>query len=188
MEEVILIGDSIRMGYQAFVQKELQGWAQVWGPEENGRTSENVLNHLKEWVLSKRAGIIHVNAGLHGLRRAMDATENAIPLEGYRHNVELVLRTILDETGARLIWATTTPVNSKLQRESKESYRLEADVAAYNEAATEVCERLGVEINDLFQVISESGRDRLLTEDGVHFTDEGYALLGKAVAGFIRGR
>lgn len=188
MEEVILIGDSIRMGYQSFVQKELQGWAQVWGPEENGGTSENVLNHLEEWVLLRRAGIIHVNAGLHDLRRALDATENAIPLEEYRHHVELVLRTVRDETGARLIWATTTPVNSELHRGSKGFQRLETNVAAYNEAATEICDRLGVEINDLFEVVSESGRDRLLTADGVHFTDEGYALLGKAVAGFIRGR
>ena len=188
MKEVTLIGDSIRMGYQSFVQKELQGWAQVWGPEENGGTSDNVLNHLEEWVLLRKADIIHVNAGLHDMRRALDATENAIPLEGYRHNVELILTRIRNETEARLIWATTTPVNSELHRESKGFHRLEADVAAYNEAATEVCDRLGVEINYLFEVVSESGRDRLLTADGVHFTDEGYALLGKAVAGFIRGR
>jgi lysophospholipase L1-like esterase len=32
----------------------------------------------------------------------------------------------------------------------------------------------------------EAGRDRLLLDDGVHFTPKGYELLGKAVAKAIR--
>ncbi|HEY66459.1 MAG TPA: hypothetical protein G4O02_18060 [Caldilineae bacterium] len=43
---VVLIGDSIRMGYEPFVWEMLQGVADVWGPEENGGTSQNVLDHL----------------------------------------------------------------------------------------------------------------------------------------------
>ena len=48
MERVILIGDSIRKGYQEIVRQELVGEVEVWGPEENGRDSQNVLNHLDE--------------------------------------------------------------------------------------------------------------------------------------------
>ena len=33
---VVLIGDSIRMGYQPFVTEALAGEAEIWAPEENG--------------------------------------------------------------------------------------------------------------------------------------------------------
>ena len=57
MKKVILVGDSIRMGYQASVVKELEGVAEVWGPEQNGGNSANILAHLDEWVIAKDAAI-----------------------------------------------------------------------------------------------------------------------------------
>ena len=180
--QVTLVGDSIRRSYQPYVQEELSGLANVWGPEDNGRTSENILNHLKEWVLSRGPEVVHLNAGLHDFLRPVDGTENAVPLAQYRLNVEAVLKTTLEETRARVIWATTTPVNEKWQ-----SRRTEADVVAYNEAAVEISRRLGVEVNNLNRIVTEAGRDRLLTPDGVHFTEQGQRVLGKAVADFIRG-
>ena len=47
---IVLIGDSIRMGYQDHVASELAGRAEVWVPEENGGDSRNVLAHLDQWV------------------------------------------------------------------------------------------------------------------------------------------
>ena len=43
MKSVILIGDSIRLGYQGVVRQELAGTAQVWGPAENGRDSREAI-------------------------------------------------------------------------------------------------------------------------------------------------
>jgi len=40
---VVLVGDSIRMGYQAEVATRLADIAEVWGPEENGGNSANLL-------------------------------------------------------------------------------------------------------------------------------------------------
>ena len=77
--EVTLVGDSIRRSYQPYVHEELSGLANVWGPEDNGRTSENVLNHLKEWVLSRGAEVVHLNAGLHDFLRPSDGTEPGFP-------------------------------------------------------------------------------------------------------------
>jgi len=65
--------------------------------------------------------------------------------------------------------------------------RFEADVGAYNAAALEIARRLGVQVNDLFEVVMRSGRDELLQKDGVHFTEAGSKLLGEAVAAAIRG-
>ena len=131
----------------------------------------------------KEADIVHLNAGLHDIVRTEDATVNRVPLGQYRQNVETILKTITDGSDARVVWATTTPVN-----EEWHSYqRVESDVVAYNEAAVGIAAKLGVEIDDLFRLVSEAGRDRLLTRDGRHFTEDGDRLLGKAVADVVRG-
>ena len=42
MQQLILIGDSIRMGYQADVIRELTELADVWAPTQNGGNSANI--------------------------------------------------------------------------------------------------------------------------------------------------
>ena len=46
MKKLVLVGDSIRMGYQAYVMRELFGFSDVWVPEQNGGNSANVQKHL----------------------------------------------------------------------------------------------------------------------------------------------
>lgn len=187
MKSVILIGDSIRMGYQPVVERELEGLADVRGPGENGGTSDNVLAHLDEWAVSRGADLVHVNCGLHDVKRLRDADGIEVPLDRYRSNVEEILRTLVERTSARVIWATTTPVNERRHAERKGFDRHERDVAAYNRAAVDVARELGVEVNDLWEAVTRAGCDGLLAEDGVHFTQAGYGLLGRAVARAARG-
>lgn len=186
MNKVVLIGDSIRMGYQEVVRRELAGVAEVWGPTQNGGNTQNVLDHLDEWVISQRPSVVHINCGLHDLKKDFGVDQAAIPLKTYESNVSDILRRLSQQTPATIIWATTTPVNEKWHHETKGFDRFEADVAAYNQAATRMAKELGVLIDDLFAVIMDAGRDRCLRPDGVHFTDEGSALLGKAVAEFVK--
>ena len=82
----------------------------------------------------------------------------------------------------------TTPVNEIWHHERKGFDRLEADVAAYNAVALKVADDFAIPVNDLFGIITGAGRDSCLTPDGVHFTPEGCALLGKAVAEFVKPR
>jgi isoamyl acetate esterase len=186
MKQLILIGDSIRMGYQKYVIHELNGIAEVWAPTENGGNSANILKHLDAWVISRKPDILHINCGLHDLRKDFETGTPAIPLEQYEANLREFLGRIQRETDTAVVWATTTPVNEAWHHERKGFDRLEADVLAYNEVAVSVAQELGIPINDLFQVISDAGRDRLLTPDGVHFSDEGSALLGRAVAAYVK--
>jgi lysophospholipase L1-like esterase len=186
MDRVVLIGDSIRMGYQDVVVQELATEAQVWGPKENGRTSANVLANLDDWVIQRKPQIVHLNCGLHDLRTDRVSRDKAVALAEYVENLRRIFGGIQQETDATLIWASTTPVNEKWHTREKPFDRYEADVAAYNRAAREVAERMGVPVNDLFEVVMQAGRDRLLSPDGVHFTKEGSALLGKEVAAAIR--
>ena len=194
MTQVVLIGDSIRMGYQQTARAELSDVAEVWGPEENGAHTANVLVHLHLWVLRRRPDLVHINAGLHDLKTiCYEGRENVVPLAHYRENVAAILRTVRERCpAAKLIWALTTPVNERKARAAHERARdfcrYEADVAAYNQAAAEVAGELGVPVNNLFSVVVDAGQERIQQPDGVHFTPEGYALLGRAAAQAIRAQ
>jgi lysophospholipase L1-like esterase len=189
MKKVILIGDSIRAGYQPRVARVLKGEAEVWGPQENGGTSRNVLAHLDEWVLGREADIVHLNCGLHDLAR--DPDENGkiqdvrVPLEEYERNVREILSRI-QASGRKICWATTTPVHEENHRKVKTMERHEADIEKYNAAALRVARELNVPVDDLNRVVSEAGDESGMRLDGVHYTEEGSARLGQAVAQFLR--
>jgi len=186
---VILLGDSIRMGYEPYVVKELSDAAEVWAPKENGAHTANLLVQLSTWVLPKNAAVIHVNAGLHDLKTIhYDTRENVVPLKHYRDNVETLLRTMHERTKAKLIWATTTMVNDagsqKAREKNREFRRYHADVVAYNREAVKVCRKLGVPVNDLYALSQQNATHQM--PDGVHFEPEGYRILGAKVAARIR--
>ena len=182
---VVLIGDSIRMGYQDHVASQLAGRAEIWVPEENGGDSRKVLAHLDQWVLARQPDLVHVNCGLHDLKRAFGA-ESEVPLDEYERNVRQILQRLQRELDV-VVWATTTPVDENWHHQNKGFDRLEADVDAYNAAARAVAEDLDVPIDDLFAVVEREGKARLLTQDGVHFTEEGSQLLGRVVAECVWG-
>ena len=186
MRRVILIGDSIRMGYQRIVQRELDGLAEVWGPTENGGNSQNVFEHLETWIVARQPDIVHINCGLHDIKTPFDSDARAIPLSQYQANVREILTRLRDATQATVIWATTTPVNHAWHHQNKPFDRFETDVETYNAAVTAIAGELNCPINDLFTVIMNAGRDELLVPDGVHFNGQGYDLLGTAVARIIK--
>jgi lysophospholipase L1-like esterase len=188
---VVLVGDSIRMGYQKYVEAELAGFAEVTGSEGNGGSTQKVLDHLDRCVIDLAPDVVHLNAGLHDIRRPLDSNKHQVTLEDYHRNIGTITERIRNETSARLIWATSTPFNEEWHNEVhkplRDFKRFAADLATYNEALLEEAQRLNLEINDLNAVVVAAGPANSLDKDGVHFTDEGYAMLGKAVADFIRG-
>ena len=50
MKNLLLIGDSIRMGYDKSVKKTLEGKANVIFPEENCRFASYVLRYFHEYL------------------------------------------------------------------------------------------------------------------------------------------
>ena len=68
MKKVLLIGDSIRKGYDAYTKDKLAGVAEVVYPAENCRFAEYVLRYLPDWAEELHVGeeldVIHWNAGL----------------------------------------------------------------------------------------------------------------------------
>ncbi len=201
MKHVILLGDSIRLGYRPRVEADLgDGWL-IHSPQSNGGTTRRTLAHFEAWVAepARAVGpdglILHVNCGLHDLAYKREDQDQAVadspdvPPAEYRENVRALLERAINEVGieaSRIIWATTTPVVEQLHNTQKPFLRRMADVLAYNRAATEEAAALGCRINDLHTVVEAAGGRSLMTDDGVHYTAAGSAHLGKAVAHAIR--
>ena len=183
---VVLIGDSIRMGYQPFVTEALAGEAEIWAPEENGGDSRNVLTHLEAWVIARAPHAVHVNCGLHDVKKSFETGVAQVPLAEYEENVRRILTALSSLEGTQVVWASTTPVDEKLHHANKGFDRFEADVDAYNSCARSLCRSLDIEVHDLFAVVEGIGRREILREDGVHFTEVGSRLLGGSVASCVR--
>ena len=179
---VLIIGDSISMGYTPLVKEMLASRMDVERIPQNGGDSANVLAHLDEWLAPRPPAAIHFNCGLHDLKRNRTTGELQQPLDAYVRNLKRILALLKEKTTARLIWATTTPVIYERHRKVKDFDRSEADVEAYNAAALETMREACVEINDLHAVIVAEGVEECICEDGVHMTPRGNSALAKAVA------
>src|SRR5215467_1715129 len=102
LPRVLLIGDSISIGYTIPVRELLKGKANVHRILTNGADTANGVKHLDEWLGSGKWNVIHFNWGLHDLKVGKDDVRQ-VPMEQYRQNLEqLVAR--LNKTGARLIF------------------------------------------------------------------------------------
>jgi lysophospholipase L1-like esterase len=179
LPRVLLIGDSISIGYTLPVRALLDGKANVHRILTNGATSLNGLQNLRDWLGKEKWDVIHFNFGLHDLK-IMSPGQHQVGLDDYEKTlVELVKQ--LQATGAKLIWASTTPVpEGKL-----DPLRIPADVPQYNAVAKKVMEANGISIDDLYSfVLPREGEIQL--KENVHYTPAGYEALAGQVAEAIR--
>ena len=184
--KVILIGDSIRMGYEPLVREMLTGTAEVWGPDGNGGDSRNVLAHIDAWAVEREADVVHFNCGLHDLKVLADGSHQ-VPVDEYVRNLRDIIGRLRGGTTARLIWATSTPVHDERHRArpGSEFTRLQKDVETYSRKALEVVNAAGLVVNDLHDVIERAGLAGCLSPDGVHMTERGNRLLAETVASIV---
>jgi acyl-CoA thioesterase-1 len=185
LPRVLLIGDSISMGYTLPVRARLQGKANVHRPAENCSESANGVKRLDVWLGDKKWDVIHFNFGLHDVKYLDAAGKYVTPDKGKQvasvADYERNLRTIvarLKQTGAKLIFATTTPVPSA------SSGRVEHDELRYNEAAVRVMKELGVAVDDLHALVAPQ-QEKIQLPHNVHFTKEGYEALADQVVASI---
>src|SRR5207248_3293796 len=131
--KVVLVGDSIRMGYAPLVAAQLKGKAVVISPEANGGDSGNVLKHLDEWVIKEQPALVHFNCGLHDLKQNKKTKKFQVELAEYEKNLQAIVARLRKETKATLIFATTTPILDERHAQRKAEFdRVQADVLRYN--------------------------------------------------------
>jgi len=191
MKKVVLIGDSIRLGYEATVKTQLGGLAEIWSPTDNCQHTVNILVNFYTWIQAQQPDILHINAGGWDVRNVIRGQPgNIVPLDHYRANVDRLLALTARHTRAKIIWGTITPVdipaNFNHHAATGHPGRHEGDIEQYNATAIEVARRHGVFINDLYSVVLSAGKSTMLCPDGVHMTDAGYIRLGTAVSSMIR--
>ncbi len=188
LPRVLLIGDSISIGYTIPVRKQLEGKANIFRPPVNCQHTGYGLAHLKTWLGTNKWDVIHFNWGIwdtHLLDEKgtlVPSPENmtgATPLhirytpEQYRENLTALVK-ILKGTGAKLIWADSTPVMSRT------GARFE-DIIIRNAVADEIMRAEGVAINDLYHFVLPNVKE-WQHADRVHFNDTGCNRLGERVS------
>ncbi len=185
LPKVVLIGDSIRMGYAPLVAKRLAGKAVVVSSAANGGDSANVLKTLKA-VVDAQPMLVHFNCGLHDLKFSRKAKTHQVEPERYAANLRAIVARLRKETSAALVFANTTPILDERHAKRGAGFdRSEADVRRYNEIAERVMKDAAVPVHDLHWVVAQGGPEKMLGKDGTHYTKEANARLAEAVADCI---
>lgn len=172
LPRVLIIGDSISIGYTLHVRENLKGKANVHRPATNCGPTIRGLESIDAWLGDGKWDVIHFNFGLHDVR-LMEGKHQVSP-EDYEKNLSSLVGR-MQKTGAKLIFATTTPIPKGSQG------RNEGEEIKYNEIARRVMEKNGVAINDLYAFALPKLAE-IQQPANVHFTPAGSKVLGKQVA------
>ena len=153
---VYLIGDSVRLASEPYTRAALPE-TEIVSPSENCRSSYDVLEHIGQWTEGATGGdIIHINL---------------IQIFDY-----------LKQTGAKIIWASSTPFLESVHNIVKPSRRYLADLKAYNRVAEDLARQYGFTVNDLYSLMFEQDLTDVMLCDGLHFNEFGSKMIGEAVA------
>lgn len=189
LPRVLLIGDSVSVGYTMPVRELLKGKANVHRIMANGGPTTNGLAKLKTWLGDAKWDVIHFNWGLHDLKYRGPNEENLadptspsshqqVLLPEYEKNLTELVRQ-LQATGAKLIWCNTTPITPGTRG------RVTGDEKKYNEAAARVMQAAKIPTNDLWSHAQARLKESQLPAN-VHFNPEGYRYLAEKVAAQIQ--
>lgn len=170
LPRVLLIGDSVSRGYTQAVRAALEGKMNVHRAPENCGPTANGLKKIEVWLGEGKWDVIHFNFGIHDRNTA--AGDYGQRLQ------QLVER--MSKTGAKLVWATTTPIPDDAAKNQRAS-----SIVEKNEVAAEVMRAAGVVSDDLFGAVTPH-LGAFQNPNDVHFNANGYEFLGKQVASSLQ--
>ena len=187
LPRVLIIGDSISIGYTLDVRELLKGKANVHRIPTNGGPTTNGLKNIQAWLGDSKWDVIHFNWGLHDLKYIQDdpskradpkapGSHPQVALVDYEKNLAELVKT-MQATGAKLIWCNTTHVPAGSDG------RVEGDELKYNEAAARVMTAAGIPTNDLRAHALAKPEAQLPAN--VHYSPEGSRYLAEKVAAVI---
>ncbi len=188
LPRVLLIGDSISIGYTLPVRALLEDKANVHRPNANCGPTTRGLSGIDKWLGDKKWDVIHFNWGLHDLKYMGSKNENLanpknstshqqVPPAEYEKNLRaLVAR--MKKTGAKLIWCSTTPVPEGAKG------RVVGDSAKYNVIAAKVMADNKIPTDDLY-AFAKPRLKKIGKPADVHYTPEGSKTLAREVAASI---
>ena len=185
--KVVLLGDSIRMGYTPKVKELMDGAADVWGPRENGAHCMWTLGHFGPWVIDQKPDVLHFNFGIHDQSEASygDGQPQVLP-EQYALALKRFIARAKELTTAKLIWASSTPLYQAEEGTPMQDWKSRGRIDEYNRIALDIVQAEAIPVNDLNAVIMNNNFWDCLLEDGCHMTDKGNQVLAEAVVAAVR--
>lgn len=188
LPKVLIIGDSISIGYTPHVVEKLKGVAEVKRHKGNAGPTLRGVAKIDEWLGEERWDLIHFNWGLWDMYGWEYHQEDRSP-KAYGKRLEFLVAR-LKKTGAQLIWATTTPAcpahEATMKRRFKQEVLIPKDLERkYLEVALGVMKKNGVQINDLHAFMKPQWDKYAIADNNVHFKPEGKKALGKKVSDSI---
>ena len=192
MKKVLLLGDSIRMGYDEYVKEILSGEFEViYDDADNGRFAAYTLWQANQFFKNYgKFDVVHWNNGYWDMNVESPMTTAIHPADEYVHFLSRILDEIRNN-GAVPIFATTVPILSAeaaadVVREGIETFKYDnAWVVKYNAAATGFMHGEGVAVNDLYALCLKD-KYYYKCPDLLHLTEEGYRRCAEQTAQAIR--
>jgi acyl-CoA thioesterase-1 len=187
LPDVLIIGDSISIGYTPYVIEGLRGVANVIRIKGNGQGTRFGVENIDKWILHEKPwAVIHFNWGLHDLKRWANGRNSSNPndprqaeINVYEKNMELLVSKLAG-TKAKLIFATTTPYPSGVV-----PWRDPEDAARYNDVALRIMQKNGIQTDDLYTAIQPKLAE-FQKPKNVHFEPGGSKFLADAVVKSIK--
>lgn len=185
IKNVLIIGDSISIGYTPFVEKALAPDIVVIHNPGNGGNTRRGLDSLDVWTNNKNWDLITFNFGLHDMvykdeqgKYDLQNGKLTISLDEYRKNLELLVAR-LRKSAKTLLFVTTTivPENS--------AGRKPEDPAKYNEVALDVMKKNKIGVIDLYTP-SLTIHPQTSKPGNVHYSPEGYERLAAVLVKSIK--
>jgi acyl-CoA thioesterase-1 len=184
LPNVLIIGDSISIGYTLPTRTLLKGKVNLHRIPTNGGPTIKGVSEIEKWLGTRKWDLIHFNWGLHDLKyMGKDGTNLVpkekggivqVPLVDYKKNLEkLVVR--MRKSATKLVWRNTTPIPPG----SKARYV--GDSVKYNKAAARVMKKHGVPTLDLYTPSKKNMKDWMREAD-VHYYAHGSQALADRVA------
>ncbi len=182
MKKVLLLGDSIRMGYDSIVKELLKEAYEVYYDDlDNGRFTAYTLWQANQMFAKYgHFDVVHWNNGYWDMHAEAPMKEPISTIGEYKHMLRRIIK-LCKENSDRIIFATTLPV---LPPDETRSYGNDT-VIAYNSAAREVMEEEHIEINDLYSRIYKE-ENFAKCADRLHLTEAGYRICAEQIAQKIR--
>lgn len=152
MKKIVLIGDSIRMGYDKYVKESFEEAAEVYYPGENCKFAQYILRMVGGWKRNwpKDIDLVHWNAGLWDV---IDLYGDGplTPFEIYPIMIKRVNNALRRfYPNAKIIFATSTAVIEEGNRSRNNTI-----IEAYNQAAIEALKDTDTIINDLYALTKD---------------------------------
>lgn len=188
IKNVLILGDSISIGYTPIVRELLNEKANInrpltsefsyipskeflfdHGEPTNCKSTLNSLMELENWLDDEKWDVIHANWGMWDI----DTINPVI----YEAQLELLIKKILPHTNM-LIIATTTPI--VIKENAKESKAKNKKIIAFNRVIVKLAKKYNLELDDLYAAaLTKTG---IYSPDNIHLNESGYKLLANKVA------